>query len=196
MNGPPQFRLREATVAQVRQVQMEQYEWAARGGRDAECLSDTPFICPRKYDANAEAEAASLARREQAAVEDEGAMVGHGVSAGDEHGVCLPRERRAEPAVVDVGRPAAQAAEAVARPGRGDPHAGPLLQPLERPLGELLQTQHVRVVARGELDRLLEVCAAPRRIGAAVEDVPAADEERHGYASASTSRCKWSSVFQ
>ena len=142
-------------------MQVEQYEGVARNETDAECLSDTPFTCPRQCDANAEAEAASLARREQAAVEDEGAMVGHRVSAGDEHGVRLPRERRAEPAVVEVGRSATQAAEPVARPRRRGCHAGPRLQPLERPLRQLLETQHVRVVARRELDRPLGGSAVP-----------------------------------
>ena len=61
-----------------------------------------------------------------------------------------------------------------------DAEETPILEPRERPDGQLLQADDVGPVGRYQPHRLLEEPAALRRLGVPVEDVPGTDEERHG----------------
>ena len=76
------------------------------------------------------------------------------------------------------------------RPGRDGaerPHPAPLVEPAERPHGELLQAEDVGPVGARQPHHLLEEAAPLRRVRVAVEDVPGADEQWHERAS--VSRC-------
>ena len=65
------------------------------------------------------------------------------------------------------------------RDGAHGRHPAPLLELRERPERQLLQAEHVRPVPGGELDHLAEIESSPRRRGAAVVDVPAANQHGH-----------------
>ena len=103
--------------------------------------------------------------------------------APDEGRVRLAGERRPQQTVMEIGEHAAELRAAEPRPRRNRSshgHPAPAGEPPDRPHRNLLQAEHVGLVGGRELHHLLEICAPPGRHGIAVEEVPGADEERHG----------------
>lgn len=99
---------------------------------------------------------------------------------GEEERVRLPRQRRAEPAGVELRQALRQAAAEGRHDDRGDgAHAAPPLEMGERPHGYLLQRDHPRAVLGDEPQHALEVELAPLGHRSAVKDVPRADEQAH-----------------
>src|SRR4051794_8734267 len=102
----------------------------------------------------------------------------------DEHGVCLSGEERAEEPVVEVGEETAELRRRGNRPDRRSPgdvagrvQAAPRSEAVQRPDGDLLQTDDRGRVVHGEPDHLLEERLPSGWLRIAVEEVPGADEQ-------------------
>ena len=101
---------------------------------------------------------------------------------GDEDRIGLAGDGGAQKPMVEIGDHAPEGGAERRTPGRSREgvHIAPALQASERPEGKLLETEHVRPVGGRQPHHLLEVGPPSRRLGVAVEDVPAAHEEGHG----------------
>ena len=154
-DGAAQLGFGTAALGEMREVEVYERELPAVDRLDAQRLADTPLRRPADADAAPEAELARHLGAEAAVVEHEPAMRRDRVPAGDEHGVCLPCEGRAQQAVVEVRQAPAETPQPVARPCGEDGHPAPRFESLERPQRKLLETQHVRIALRRERDGLL-----------------------------------------
>ncbi len=115
--------------------------------------------------------------------------IGGVVRRCDEDRIRLTGNRRAQKAVVEPRDPPRGAGRTQSMPCNREEgaSAAPFGELRNGPHGNLLQTDDVRLIRDGELDHLAQVAAAGRRQRVAVEEVPAANKERHrrGYCTTS-----------